>query len=163
MTKKILILLLSAILLSASCVALADEADSRTIFTFSAEFDDSWNSINAINGFLAQYPLSLLDVDESELESQMYRIVRFTSAGSEDRACVKGITLTGKKYASAETLYIFQFLPLVIPVKGDLTLETAEAEFFGQHSDAEAHIHLQGQYGDAIVCLILYSEPYMEP
>ena len=163
MTKKIVALLLAAVLLSASCGALAKEADEKTIFTLSVEFDDPWESISAINGFLAQYPLSLLETDEAELDSHKYRIVRYSSAGVEDRVCVKQITLTGKKFASYDTLYIFQFLTFVLPVKGALTAEAAEAEFFSEHPDAEAHIRLQGWYGDAVICPILYSEPYIEP
>lgn len=163
MKKRILALLLAAVLLAASCAALADEGDARILFTFSAEFEDPWNSVNAVNGFLSQYPISVLETDEADLSDQMYRIVRYSSAGAEDRACVKKIALTGKKYASYDTLYIFQFLTFVLPMKGDVTADAAEAEFFAAHPDAEKHLRLEGQYGDAVVCLILYSEPYVEP
>lgn len=157
--KKLIALILAVLLLSVSCIALADEEKPNGFeVTFNFEKEMRFDGLKSINAFLASCPLSKLECSSYQT---VWGLVYYNDEAHTFSHPIEGfssITLYGEKDDSADLNYYQLDVAAYLKVDGE-TWESYMYHWLSEHPGATIAWHIynhviSGGYNcqEAIIC-----------
>ena len=159
--KKLIALILAAILLSVSCIALADEEKPNGFeITFNVEKDFQFNCLESVNAFLATCPLSKL----AGSYVLVHKIVSDRTTGEATDASIGFVSLTlNGESVESDGLKYFQIDAGVHKTIDGETSDSYASQWLSNHPGASisgyVYKALAEDHPEFTYAVIFYSQP----